>query len=340
MSIIHRPLWAAALVAVTAGAALGQTAKTPAKAPVEAKPMAVPKKTAAPVEPLSEAELLTILKKAGATGKEKADACRQLALVGTRTSVPVLAELLGDEHLDHMARYALEPIPDPSVDVVLRAALAKLKGRPLVGVIGSIGVRHDAKAVAPLAQRLGDVDPEVAQAAARALGSIGTPDAGKALMRCLAGNPPAGNQPAIYEGLFRCAEALAARGSREEALAIYDALRGGKRSAQVEAGAQRAASLLRNGKEADRTVAAPAGAGHKHLLVVGKSYLFMPATAGWSSVRGEVLELRGDSWAKVRITGGNVLGVETAWVNLNQMLFISDPPPSKGLSQRASSNTR
>ena len=46
-----------------------------------------------------------------------------------------------------MARYALEPIPDPSVDDALRDALGKLKGRLLVGVIGSLGVRRDAKAV-------------------------------------------------------------------------------------------------------------------------------------------------------------------------------------------------
>jgi hypothetical protein len=300
--------------------------------------MVVPKKTQAPVEPLSEAELLAVLKKSGASLKDKADACRQLALVGTRAAVPVLADLLDDEHLDHMARYALEPIPDPSVDVVLRAALGKLKGRPLVGVIGSIGVRHDTKAVAPLSQRLADADPEVARAAARALGSIGTPEAGKALMRCLAADPPASNQPALYEGLFRCAEALAARGSRDEALAIYDSLRGGKRPSQVETGAQRAASLLRNGKEPDRTAAAAAGAGPKQLLVVGKTYLFMPATAGSSSVQGEVLELRGDSWARVRLTGANVLGGDTTWVNLNQMMFITDPAVSRGASTRTSTS--
>ena len=46
-----------------------------------------------------------------------------------------------------MARYALETIPDPSVDDALRDALGKLKGRPLLGVIGSLGVRRDAKAV-------------------------------------------------------------------------------------------------------------------------------------------------------------------------------------------------
>jgi HEAT repeat protein len=92
--------------------------------------------------------------KSDAAHKEKADACRQLAMVGTKDAVPVLAALLSDEKLAHMARYALEPIPDPAVDDALRAALGRLKGRPLVGVICSIGVRRDRMAVQSLAKKL------------------------------------------------------------------------------------------------------------------------------------------------------------------------------------------
>ena len=75
----------------------------------------------------------------------------------------------------------LEPIPDPSVDDALRDALGKLKGRPLVGVIGSIGVRRDSKALDALGKLLKDSDGAVAHAAARAIGSLGTPAAAKAL---------------------------------------------------------------------------------------------------------------------------------------------------------------
>src|SRR5262249_44880600 len=97
-----------------------------------------------------EAGLIAVLQ-SGASQKDKADACLELARVGTKEAVRPLAALLGDEKLAHMARYALEPIPDPAVDEALRAALGRLEGRPLVGVIGSIGVRRDAKAVNPLA---------------------------------------------------------------------------------------------------------------------------------------------------------------------------------------------
>ena len=159
--------------------------------------------------------------------------------------MPALAALLGDEKLSHMARYGLEPIPDASVDDALRDAFGKLKGRPLAGVIGSIGVRRDAKAVEPLARLLQNPDADVVQAAARALGRIGTPDAAKALEDALPG-VRAANQPALCEGLLRAAEALAAKGQRDQAIAIYDRLRSLQPAPhQVRTAALRGAILTR-----------------------------------------------------------------------------------------------
>ena len=85
-----------------------------------------------------EDKLIAILK-SDAPLKEKADACQELARVGTRQAVPVLAPLLADEQLSHMARFALEPIADPSVDAVLREALGKAQRPLLVGVIQQPG---------------------------------------------------------------------------------------------------------------------------------------------------------------------------------------------------------
>lgn len=180
-----------------------------------------------------EAKLIAVLK-SDAPQKEKAEACRQLGVIGTKEAVPALAALLGDEKLSHMARYGLEPIPDPAVDETLREALGKLKGRLLVGVIGSLGVRRDAKAVDALAKLLKDSDPDVAQAAARALGKIGTVDAAKAIQAALP-ETPAGNQLAFCEGLLRAAESLASQNHIDEALAIYERLRGLSAPHQVRA---------------------------------------------------------------------------------------------------------
>ncbi len=165
-----------------------------------------------------EDKLITILK-SDAPLKEKADACRELAHLGTAQAVPVLAPLLLDEKLSHMARYALEPIADPSVDTALRNALAKLKGPLLVGVIGSLGFRKDEQAIEPLAKLLTDADPVVAQAAAWALGNIGDA-AVQVLENALLNGSPA-NRFAVCEGLFCCAEAM----TGTDATAIYDKVR-------------------------------------------------------------------------------------------------------------------
>jgi HEAT repeat protein len=176
--------------------------------------------------------------------KAKADACRVLAHVGTKAAVPALAALLTDEKNSHMARYALETIPDPSVDEALRAALSQTKGRLLAGVIGSLGVRKDAKAIEPIAKFLSDPDKDVAQAAARALGKIGTVAAGKAIDNAL-GSVSAANQLAFCEGLFRCAEALATAGQKDDAITIYDRLSAIQGPHQVRAGALRGSVLTR-----------------------------------------------------------------------------------------------
>lgn len=191
-----------------------------------------------------ESKLIAVVKSSEASRKDKIDACRQLAIIGGKDSIAPLAAMLGDEELSHMARYALEPNRDPAVDQALRDALGKVKGKPLVGVIGSIGVRRDAKAVGALAERLDDSDALVARAAARALGSIGNADAADALQQALA-NVAGENKVDFCEGLLRCAESLAAAGERQKAVAIYDRLREMEGPHQVRAGALRGAILTR-----------------------------------------------------------------------------------------------
>ena len=197
-----------------------------------------------------EGKLIATLKSPDASRKDKADACRQLSIIGTKEAIAPLASLLGDPEMSHMARYALEPIDDPAVDEAFRDALGKLEGRPLIGVIHSIGVRRDAKAVEPLLSLLtrGQASPVAMGAAVRALGDIGTVAAAEVLTSSL-DHAPSERLLDVYEGLLRCAEALAADGTRDEARAIYDRLRQVKEPHQVRAGALRGAILTRRGRE-------------------------------------------------------------------------------------------
>ena len=191
-----------------------------------------------------EGKLIAVLKSSDATHKEKVDACRGLALIATEKSIAPLVALLSDEKLSHMARYALETIKDPAVDEAFRDALGKLKGSPLVGVIGSVGVRRDARAVDALAKMLKDSDPVVVQAAARALGNIGNSAAVTALRNEL-GNAAGQKKLHVCEGLFRCAETAVAEGRKQQAIDIYDQLRKLDDPHQVRGGAVRGAILAR-----------------------------------------------------------------------------------------------
>ena len=250
-----------------------------------------------------EAQLIAVLKSDAAL-KEKADACRELARVGTRQAVPALAALLGDEHLSHMARYGLEPIADASVDEALRDAMGKLKGRPLMGVIGSLGVRRDAKAVAAMAKRLADSDADVAQAAARALGRIGTPEAARALDDALA-SASAANQTAFCEGLFRCAEALQAQGQSAPAQAIYDRLRGLPQAPQqVRAGALRGAILLGQNHGIPLMLDALRGADYVLTAAAVRAAIEMPGPEVTAALASELPKLPADKQVLVINTLG------------------------------------
>ena len=203
-SFVLHAAWIAAVVSVMA-AGQARAAAAPADAGEKERP------------------LIAVLQ-SNAPSQEKAITCKRLAVCGSKAAVPALAALLPDKELASWARIALEAIPDPAADEALRQAMGGLKGRLLVGVINSIGVRRDAKAVDALVPRLKDADADVASAAAAALGRIGGAQAAKALEQSLAGAPPA-VRPTVAEGCILCAERYLADGQRDAAIKLYDVVR-------------------------------------------------------------------------------------------------------------------
>ncbi len=170
-----------------------------------------------------ERELLAVLQSEAAKG-EKAIVCKQLAIYGTELSVPDLALLLADRDLASWARIALEAIPGPVTDAALREALGQVEGRLLIGVINSIGVRRDARAVGALTRTMSAPQADVAGAAAVALGHIGDDPAARALTQALdTGSDPV--RSAIAEGCIICAEQFMLAGRMTDAVKLYDTVR-------------------------------------------------------------------------------------------------------------------
>jgi HEAT repeat protein len=202
----------------------GQQATAPQPAPRRNAPPPVPPEFQADkIMAMDAAQATQLLKDPASAEFQKSKACMRLAMVGTKDSVPALAGLLKDPKLSHYARFGLAPIPDPSVDEVLRSAMRTLKGTLLVGVIDTVGQRKDAKAIPAFSALLYGADAEAAKAAAAALGKISGPQATAALQAGLVKTKGAVRNE-IAAACLVCADGLLASGDRKGALALYDTL--------------------------------------------------------------------------------------------------------------------
>ncbi len=178
------------------------------------KALADPAERRVVAEKLAEA-----LESVETSGEGKRFLCRQLSLVGGAEAVEVLAGILSDKDLSHMARFALQRIPGPEADEALCKAVTTLAGTLRIGVIHCLGERGSTGAVGALSDCLAGADPDTAAAAAGALGKIGGNEADAALKRAL----DKGNArlfAAVAEARLRCADRFLAGGEVRRGLEI------------------------------------------------------------------------------------------------------------------------
>lgn len=150
--------------------------------------------------------------------------CRQLQIIGTEQSAPILSRLVQDETTHDMARYALEKIPGKQVDQAFIDLLAVTNGKIKIGVIASLGRRRQAGAAHYLAPMLADPDVSIAQAAAAALGNIADAHSAGILLSALADKSGDPLRPLLEDASLRCAEDLVSQGKTDAALKIYKKL--------------------------------------------------------------------------------------------------------------------
>lgn len=187
----------------------------------------------------NEKELISTLQ-SKASPQQKDAACAVLKRIGTAQSVPALASLLTDEQLSHSARYALESMESEAAGQALIAALDTTSGPTKVGIVNSLGVRREVKAVPALSKIFGatlaavsdgkNADPQdrnsdsaLMVASAKALGDIASATAIRGLETALIqSSGPA--RLAIADGLLRAAQVLANRNEEPKPFNIYQAL--------------------------------------------------------------------------------------------------------------------
>lgn len=150
-------------------------------------------------------------------------ACQQLSIIGSKTALPALAQLLVNGETVGLACLALTTYPPGQADEVLRNALAVANGAARIQIINTLGDRRDAHSVRLLARSARAADRDAAAAAVAALGKIGDAAARKEIAALRREGLPA-LAPALTEAALRCAEFQAAAGDRKGALATYEEL--------------------------------------------------------------------------------------------------------------------
>ena len=128
--------------------------------------------------------------------------------------------LLGDEDLAHIARYALARPGDDGATTALRDALPDLSGDHLAGAIRSLGELGDAMALPSLDALISAPNPMISGTAIEAVGQVGGPEAVELLQRRFEHAAEA-QRPALLDALFACAEQFLVTGEPAAALAIY-----------------------------------------------------------------------------------------------------------------------
>jgi HEAT repeat protein len=202
-----------------------QTTPAPAprpQAPRIPPPQVPPEFDALPIWKLEPPKLVAMVKDPSSTVFQKAIACKKLAFVGGKDAVAPMAALLNHPQLSCYARFGLEPNPDPSVDEALRAALPKLDGKLKIGVITTMGVRKDAKALDALVKLIDHDDAQIAGAAAASVGMIGGMQASRALQAALGRTKPP-VFPVVARACLLCAEGLLAS-NRARGMELYQQL--------------------------------------------------------------------------------------------------------------------
>jgi hypothetical protein len=216
-----------------------------------------PEFDALPIWKMEPAKLVAMVQDPSSTVFQKAIACKKLAFVGGKDAVEPMAALLSHPQLSCYARFGLEPNPDPSVDEALRDALPKLSGRLQIGVITSIGVRKDARALDILTKLMDHKDPEVAGAAAASVGMIGGIEASRSLQAALGRTQPPVFAVAARAALL-CAEGLMAS-DRARSLELYTQLTAANMPKPVQLAALRVLNAAGPAPASEKKWPAPTG---------------------------------------------------------------------------------
>ena len=146
-----------------------------------------------------------------------------LADIGSEKSVKILSKMLYDSSTVNMALFALEKIPNKSVDENLRMALLKSDKNGIPGILNVIGKRKDKESVPIIEKMVYSDNKQIASSAIAALGNISSQEAILILEEAKSKVIPE-MRPDVVNALLICADALLEQNKNDEAYKIYNEL--------------------------------------------------------------------------------------------------------------------
>jgi len=165
-------------------------------------------------------EHFTTFLESDATLASKLFVCKQLSIVGTDASIPVLSLMLVEENTSDMSRYTLERIAGEKVKETLRNNLTNTNANIKVGIINSLGELQDEGSVPQLKEMNFDSDETIAIAAVAALGKIGNSDAMDILSEAKS-KADGELKVRILDSILMCADKLLNTGKNNDAELVY-----------------------------------------------------------------------------------------------------------------------
>lgn len=150
-------------------------------------------------------------------------AIRELSIIGSEASVPVLARMLREPPTAEIASYALARIPGKVSTDALRDSLGGASGNIQLEIINALGQRHDGRSVGTLKAFLSSPNQLAREAAITALAEIGNEGALQALAEARKAATGPGAER-LSEAFLHCARRLAEQSQKVLAVKAYKQL--------------------------------------------------------------------------------------------------------------------
>lgn len=190
-------------------------------------------------------ELLKLIQSTETSDDKRANAFEKIGDIAGEDAVQPLAKFLGDEKWSHYARFALQKMEGENATNALLDSLDVLEGDLQLGVIDSIGRRHDVSAVPRLVKLLKHENSQVAAAVAVALAGIGTPETANVLSESLKAEKDVQRRESLASSLLLVGQRLVKTGKRQVAIDVFDGLRNSDVPKPYRIGATQNAILAR-----------------------------------------------------------------------------------------------